>query len=351
MGRALLERALEEARARSAIGALPLMLGLIAVDHASTDRWAVADATYLEAIGLAREIRQQTDLVSGLSGLARLQARRGHEAECRASVAETLELCERLGTGLHEVWAVEALGMLELGAGRAEEAIEHLEHQQRLLDELGITDVDLSPTPELIDAWVRLGRTDEAQRLADEFSAAADAKGQPWSIARSLRAKGLVADEDVFAGVFDQALERHAETPDAFERARTQLAYGERLRRARNRKLAREQLRAALETFETLGARPWSERARTELAATGETLRRRDPTSIDELTPQELQISLLLADGKTTREAATAMFLSPKTIEYHLRHVYIKLGIHSREELARAMGGRAEDAGSMLGDS
>ena len=126
-----------------------------------------------------------------------------------------------------------------------------------------------------------------------------------------------------------------------FEQARTQLAYGERLRRARNRKLAREQLRAALETFELLDARPWIDRARAELAASGETLRRRDPSTIDELTPQELQIAMLLAGGKTTREAAAAMFLSPKTIEYHLRHVYLKLDIHSREELARALLGPA----------
>ena len=103
----------------------------------------------------------------------------------------------------------------------------------------------------------------------------------------------------------------------------------------------RAQLRAALEDFERLGARPWADRARAELAATGETTRRRDPTALDELTPQELQIALLLADGKTTREAAAAVFLSPKTIEYHLRHVYLKLGINSREQLAQALAPRA----------
>ncbi len=80
---------------RSAIGALPLVLSLIALDHATTDRWAVAEATYLEAIGLARETGQQTDLAFGLSGLARLQARRGRDTECRANVAEALQLCER----------------------------------------------------------------------------------------------------------------------------------------------------------------------------------------------------------------------------------------------------------------
>ena len=340
-GRALLDRALGVARGRSAIGVLPLVLNLIAHDHATTDRWAVAEATFLEAIALARETGQQTDLVFGLSGLARLQARRGREPDCRASVTEALALCERLGTRLHEVWAVESLGMLELGLSRTQRAEEHFEHQQRLLAALRITDPDLSPAPELIEASCRLGRAAEARRLAGTFSAAADAKGQPWSIARALRGKALAAEDDRFAAIFEDALSEHANTPDAFEHARTQLAYGERLRRARDRKLARHQLRRALERFEALGAAPWTERARAELAATGETLRRRDPATIDELTPQELQIALLLAGGNTTREAATAMFLSPKTIEYHLRHIYLKLDIHSRHELAEALADRA----------
>ena len=136
--------------------------------------------------------------------------------------------------------------------------------------------------------------------------------------------------------LFEQALRHHAQTPDAFETARTQLAYGQRLRRARRRVRARIQLRAALATFEHLDVPPWAEQARSELAATGERRLRHDPATSDELTPQELQIGLLLAGGKTTREAAAALFLSPKTIEYHLRHVYQKLGIHSRIELAQA---------------
>ncbi len=160
-------------------------------------------------------------------------------------------------------------------------------------------------------------------------------------MARALRCEALLVDDDRAPELFERALGEHELTPDAFERARTQLAYGERLRRARDRVLAREQLRAAVETFETLGAGPWAERARAELAATGETLRRRDPATIDELTPQELQIALLLVGGKTTREAAAALFLSPKTIEYHLRHVYLKLSVHSREELARALAGQS----------
>jgi DNA-binding CsgD family transcriptional regulator len=238
---------------------------------------------------------------------------------------------------LYEVWAAAALGELELGLGNAARAAKHFEDQRRLLRELGITDVDLSPAAELVDAYVRLGRTGDAEVVAAQFVNAAEAKGQPWSLARALRSVGLVAGDGDYAEHFERALRLHAYTLDGFETARTRLAYGQRLRRARGRVLAREQLRAAVEAFERLDAQPWAEQARAELAASGETLRRRDPSTIDELTPQELQIALLLAGGKTTRETAATLFLSPKTIEYHLRHVYLKLDIHSREELAESL--------------
>jgi DNA-binding CsgD family transcriptional regulator len=349
-GRPLLAQALRTARSRAALGALPFVLNLLARDQATTDRWAVAEATYQEAIALARETEQRTDLGFGLAGLAWLQARRGRVQETRALAAEATRVSVELGARLYEVWATAALGELELGLGAAADAAEHFEGQLRLLGELGITDADLSPAPELVDAYVRLGRDEDGERIAAAFVAAAQAKGQPWSLARALRSLGLLAGDRDHAELFERALAHHAETLDEFETARTRLAYGQRLRRARNRVLAREQLRAAVDSFERLDARPWAERARTELAATGETLRRRDPSTIDELTPQELQIALLLAGGRTTREAAAALFLSPKTIEYHLRHVYQKLDIHSREELAEVLatrpagdGERAED--------
>jgi DNA-binding CsgD family transcriptional regulator len=104
---------------------------------------------------------------------------------------------------------------------------------------------------------------------------------------------------------------------------------------------SRERLRRALGTFDDLGAAAWAELARAELAATGETARRRHPSTLDELTPQEVKVSLLLAEGRTTREAAAALFLSPKTVEYHLRNAYRKLGIRSRAELAAAFGTRS----------
>jgi DNA-binding CsgD family transcriptional regulator len=340
-GRALLDHALRTARARAAAGALPFVLNLIARDQAVSDRWAEAAATYQEAIDLARESGQRTELTFGLAGLAWLQARRGREAQCRAGAAEALGLCRELEMGLSEIWATAALGELELGLGDAAQAVERFERQRVLLAEHGITDADLSPGAELAEAYSRLGRRAEAERAAADFQAAATAKGQPWSRARALRGQGLLAQDEAFAVAFEQALELHTQTPDAFETARTQLAYGERLRRTRNRVLARAQLRAAADTFERLDARPWADRAHAELAATGQTLRRRDPAAAEELTPQELRIALLLAAGRTTRATAAALFLSPKTVEYHLRHVYDKLGIHSRTELARALAAQA----------
>jgi DNA-binding CsgD family transcriptional regulator len=338
-GRTLLADALRTARDRAAVGALPYLLNLIARDQSVTDRWAVAEATYLEAIDLARESGQQAGLAFGLAGLAWLQARRGRERECRDRAAEALHLCRDLGTRLYEIWATAALGDLELGLGDAARAAVHFERQQQVLAELAITDADLSPAAELTEAYTRLGRDDEAREVSATFTAAAQAKGQPWPLARALRGQGLLAADAAFPALFDQAIRQHAQTLDAFETARTRLAYGERLRRARNRVLAREQLRAALDIFEHLGAGPWADRASAELAATGETRRRRGPAAIDELTPQELQIALALAGGRTTRETAAALFLSPKTVEYHLRHVYQKFGIHSRDELARALVG------------
>ncbi len=344
-GRPLLEHALRTARARAAVGALPFILNLVARDQAATDMWAVAGATYQEAIGLSRESGQQTELAFGLAGVALLQARRGREAECRSCAGEALGLSRQLGTGLYEIWATAALGELELGLGDAARAAGHFEHQQRLLSERGITDADLSPAVELAEAYSRLGMEGKARQTCAEFLAAASAKGQPWPRARALRCAGRLAADSDFAAHFEAALDLHRQTPDAFETARTQLAYGERLRRARNRILARDHLRAAADTFERLDARPWADRARAELAATGETLRRRDPSTTEELTPQELQIALLLTAGRTTRETAAALFLSPKTVEYHLRHVYQKLSVHSRDELAEALTAQAAGPG------
>ena len=121
-----------------------------------------------------------------------------------------------------------------------------------------------------------------------------------------------------------------------YERARTQLAYGERLRRTRRRADARIQLRSALDTFDGMGATLWAERARAELRATGETARKRDVSTFDVLTPQELRVARLVAAGSSNKDVAAQLFLSSRTVEYHLGKVFTKLGVASRVELARA---------------
>ena len=238
---------------------------------------------------------------------------------------------------MHELWTLTALGDLELGLGRPDEALAHYRECEQLRTARGIEDVDLSHVPELTETLLRLGRADDAARRCRGSRRARGGEGQPWALARAARVRGLLAPEDELERQFDEALELHGQTPDVFETARTRLAYGARLRRSGSRVRAREQLREAIELFDDLGAEPWSSLARVELEATGETARKRDPSTLDQLTPQEVQIALLLAGGSTTREAAAAMFLSPKTIEYHLRNIYRKLGIHSRPELADAM--------------
>jgi DNA-binding CsgD family transcriptional regulator len=336
-GRSVIERALELVRSRTALGALPELLVHMARDRATTNDWPSAHAAYGEGIALARETGQGVALAFGLTGLTWLEARQGREAECRAHAAEGREACIRAGVAVHELWTLAALGDLELGLGRPELALGHYEEWNALLHLRGIEDTDLSPAPELTETLLRLGRGDDAAAAAADHEQSARAKGQPWALARAARTRGLLAPDAELEREFDAAIALHGKTLDVFETARTRLAYGGRLRRAGKRVLAREQLRAAIEAFDSLGAVPWSSLARTELEATGETARKRDPSTLDELTPQELQIALLLAQGRTTRETAASMFLSPKTIEYHLRNVYRKLEIRSRSELSEAV--------------
>jgi DNA-binding CsgD family transcriptional regulator len=333
-GRALIGRLLAHARSKAAIGVLPTLLTNLGRDQATTHRWPAAEASYDEALRLARETGQRMEVVAALAGFACLEGRQGREAACRDHAAEASRLSDELGLELFAVWTDQALADLELGLGRPAAAVPHLEAQADRLRASGIGDVDVSPAPELVDAQLRLGHRDAAVAIAAAFAPEAEAKGQPWALARATRAQAMVADAGAAEPLFEAALELHAQTPDVFETARTRFAYGAYLRRARRRVRARDELRAALDAFERLGAAGWADQAEAELAATGETARRRDASTLDQLTPQELQIAHLLAAGRTTREAAAAIFLSPKTVEYHLRNVYRKLGINSRDELA-----------------
>ena len=336
-GRDLLDRALVQARDHAPTAALPAVLFILGRDAAATEHWPLARAHYEDAVRVARETTQFTWRAGAVAGLAWLDALEGRADECRAHAAEASQLAETYGMALYKAWSMIALGQLELGLGRPEEALNHLSACEAFLNEVSISDPDLSPAPDMVDALVRLGRLAEAREVADRYEPTAKAKGQPFALARAARARALVADDRGYVKEFEAAMRHHEATPDRFEGARTQLYFGERLRRARRRVDARGRLRAALKAFDQLGAAPWAERAMAELQASGETARVRDDRYRQQLTPQELQVALTLAEGTTTKEAAARLYLSPKTVEYHLRHVYDKLEIRSREELRAAL--------------
>jgi class 3 adenylate cyclase/tetratricopeptide (TPR) repeat protein len=343
-GRDLLDRALVQARDHAPTAALPALLFMLGRDAAATDRWPLARANYEDAVRVARETTQFTWRAGAVAGLAWLDALEGRTEECRAHAAEALLLSETYGMALYKAWSMVALGQLELGLGRPEEALNHLTECEAFLAEVSISDPDLSPAPDIVDALVRLGRVAEAKKVADRFEPAATEKGQPFALALAARAKALVADDRSYVMAFEAAMRHHEDTTDTFEGARTELYFGERLRRARRRVDARRHLRAALKAFDQLGAAPWAERALAELEASGETARVRDDRYRQQLTPQELQVAMTLADGTTTKEAAARLYLSPKTVEYHLRHVYDKLEIRSREELRTALAAQSRPA-------
>jgi DNA-binding CsgD family transcriptional regulator len=193
---------------------------------------------------------------------------------------------------------------------------------------------------ELIEAGVRGGQPEEAATALDRLSERTRASGTQWALGIEARCRALLSDDE---SLYHESVERLAHSRAAVELARSRLLYGEWLRRENRRLDAREQLRAAHEMFGRMGAAAFADRARRELSATGETVRKRTVETLGELTPQEAQVARLAAQGRTNPEIAALLFLSPRTVEYHLHKVFPKLGISSRRELRRALPG-AEDA-------
>jgi DNA-binding CsgD family transcriptional regulator len=336
-GRDLVQRSVTERREAGAIGELPHLLFHLARDDATGERWTRGEAAYGEAVALARETGQATELAANLAGLCWLHARQGRVEDCRTTGAEAREIAHAHDVHLAEMWVEFGLAELDLSLGRVAEAAAGFESLAARLAERDVRDPDLSPVPELVEARLRSGDLTGSETFVATYLARAEGKARPWSLARAARVRALLCGDDEVDAAFGAALTEHARTPDRFETARTRLLYGERLRRLRRRTDSRVLLRGALEDFERLGARRWSDIALSELDATGLTVHRRETGPVVDLTARELQIAVLLADGQTTRQAAAALFLSPKTVEYHLRHVYTKLDIGSRAELAERL--------------
>jgi DNA-binding CsgD family transcriptional regulator len=238
-------------------------------------------------------------------------------------------------------YASSALGLLELGLGHPEEAIRALAPVSERALHHGLEHPNVIPwQQDLIEAYVRCGRRADALRELSVLERRAHNTGCMWSAAAALRCRGLLAPGAGFDGAFTSALELQATQPLPIDRARTELCFGERLRRAGRRREAREPLRRAFDTFERCGAAPWATLAHAELLAAGERLARRRTRGDAELTAQELQVARTVADGATNAEAASQLFISPKTVEKHLTSAYRKLGVRSRAQLAAAYASR-----------
>jgi DNA-binding CsgD family transcriptional regulator len=339
----LLERVHEAALAASS----PSLLVPVTLTRAElefrTGKWALAHASAWKSVRFARDTGGAMHF--NLPYLARIEAARGLESDCRAHAGEALEMAERYEIGSTFCQAHAALGLLELGLAHHDEATEHLEKVERFTEDHEQREpIVMQQTPDFIEACAHAGRTTEARDALIRLERHASATGRKWTLATAARCRGLFTDD--FEAEFDDALGWHDRTPTPFERARTELCYGERLRRSRHTTEARERLHSALATFERLGAVPWAQRAEVELGATGER-RRRGLAAHWELTPQEIEVATIVARGATNREAGAALFLSPKTIEAHLGRIYRKMRIRSRTELAHLLGerGQAEPGG------
>ena len=331
----LLDRLIGAARAASAPGALPWALVMRSELSFRTGRWTDARADAAEAGELADELGQAPVMIYALDCLARIEAARGERASCRSHGERALAIVEATGLRPGRTYVQATLGFLELGLGRVEEAIRQLEPVGAMAEEHGLREPGVIPwAADLIEAYVRAGQVASAANVLRTYEGRARRVERTSALAAAARCRGLLASDSAFASNFETALTLHAMLPDPFERARTKMCYGERLRRAGRRKEARAKLRSAIDSFDRLDAKPWADRARAELAATGERLRPRERSATEELTPQELQVARIVATGASNREAAAALFVSPKTIEFHLGHIYSKLGLRSRTQLS-----------------
>jgi DNA-binding CsgD family transcriptional regulator len=334
----VLRHVVDAAREANALGLLPYCLGALAELETRLGRWTSAYADAFESVHLAREAGQEAQLLYNLGRLALVEAGWGREEACRAHVEEARELGAGSPSVSHLSFAEAAIGLLELGLGRPETAIPAFEAGQGMLERMGMHEPGrFDCIADLVEAYVRSGRRGDAEEALTTLESRAEQTGRISALATVSRCRGLLAAERDFDQPFRTALEWHERTTVPFEQARTELCYGELLRRHGRRVDARVELRSALSTFERLGAEPWTARARAELAATGERLRSQEARLSDELTSQELQVARIVATGVTNKEAAAALFLTPKTIEFHLGKIYRKLDVRSRTALARRL--------------
>ncbi|WEO97602.1 AAA family ATPase [Streptomyces sp. FXJ1.172] len=324
-------------RDRGVGGWLPTTLHLLAQVELALGRRGDALAHATEALRLADYYDLDHRVAHLRALLAVLAAARGEQDHTRELADRALEYTRPRGVGRGTSDALWALGLLDLGSGQAQRALDRLEAAR---EAAGHPLLARHLLPDLVEAAVRAGHPERAKAPAEALAACADALGQAAVSAQSRRCTALTAPTPRAEEHYLAALGLHP-ADDSFERARTELLYGEWLRRQRRKLDARDRLHAALEHFDRVGAQPWSRRARTELRAAGE---HHDPalaadSPLARLSPQEREVVRLAATGATNREIATQLLLSPRTVGHHLYRAFPKLGIGSRTQLADLLGG------------
>ncbi|MEU1722747.1 LuxR C-terminal-related transcriptional regulator [Nonomuraea sp. NPDC005692] len=324
--------AADECRTAGEISKLAVLHITLATSEIFLGRFTDAIATASEGLHLTTETGRHSRAGCMQGMLAWIAAARGDVGRCTELAGGSLEQYDANGIVNGLAWAQWAQALLDLGQGRLAEALDRLDaamagpvrHQYQAVHF----------APDQIEAAAHLGLpADEPLR---RYEAWAQASGLAWAQAVLHRCRALLEpDSDRAESLFHTAVRLHSHGGRPWESARTALLYGERLRRERNKRAARVQLRAALEIFQRLDARPWAERARNELRAAGDTtLAVGAGDGLPALSPQELQIVRLAAAGRTNKEIGAQLFLSPKTVSYHLYRAFPKLNVTSRAQLA-----------------
>ena len=317
------------------VGALAILVGTLA-EAASLEieagEWPAAAIAANETIRLATDLGSPVMQLWGRVIRAEVAATQGDAIERETQLALAAELAD--ATGMRralDYYSALARGNAFLAGGEYESAASTLVLLHHL-DSTGGTSSLTRWLPDLAEALVRSGRLDEARAVLQRFEGIHSASGQKWAQAAIARIHGLLDDD--FDRAFTCALALGADAGVPFQTARTALCHGERLRRRGDRRRARNALGDALATFERVGARPWADRARSELSASGQT-RAAHRTIAESLTPSEHQVAELVAEGLSNREIASRLFVSVRTVEMHVSRAYRKLGVRSRAGLAR----------------
>jgi len=332
----LVTRGLRAARETGALRMLPIALTYRASLHVHEGNFSAASSLIEESDAIIEATEMAPLKVASLM----LAAWRGNESKAlelfEASRREATARGEGMGLGLIE-WAT---ALLYNGCGRYAEAVAAAQRGCRY-DDAGLFAWSLV---ELIEAGVRSGETDPIAGALDRLSERTRASGTDWALGIEAGSRALLSERDDAESLYREAVERLARSRGVVHLARARLLYGEWLRRENRRVDAREQLRAAHEAFSGVGAEGFAERARRELLATGETARKRTDDARGVLTAQEAHIARLARDGLSNPEIGAQLFISPRTVQYHLRKVFLKLDIASRSQLSRVPAGRLNTA-------